>query len=247
MFAAVKISTLSARRPFVTPKPQISFYPVKYKGRPLYYLVDFKCPKGKINWDLLLKYCSSYKSRLLLPSDITLPDSIKLRPYNSNKAELILIYNTMLEHIKSSTPCFSFSLCLSDKDAIIKEKILTALPYFSKINIITDKPHMYKAVSDSIMKAHGLCLTFSKRPIFTDGNSFLVTTDPEIVPLSFKGTVFCTQSVCAPDCTAVRGKHICLTDELSTVIPKGIDPVQFLSAAYEFSDGDILSDIYLTS
>ena len=62
MFAAVKITPLKSRSRFFPPRPQISFTPVLYKGKPLYYLVEMKASKEKPGWDLLQRLCISYRN-----------------------------------------------------------------------------------------------------------------------------------------------------------------------------------------
>lgn len=248
MFAAVKITPLKSRSRFFPPRPQISFTPVLYKGKPLYYLVEMKASREKPGWDLLQRLCISYRSRLLLPVHCNIPESIRLFSYKKTTSEIILLYNTMLRYIKEqSISSQTLSLCLCDENAVIADKITSAVPCFSKINIVTNNSHPYNDVSEYIMKNHGLCLTFSHRPLYTDENTLLVCREAEHIPLNFKGTVFCNESIPAPDCTAVKGSKILMPDELSSVIPTDINPLHFLSAVHEFSDSELLWDISFTS
>lgn len=248
MFAAVKITALKSRSRFFPPRPQISFTPVLYKGKPLYYLVELKSHKEKINWGLLQKSCTSYRNRLLLPVHCNIPESIRLFSYKKATSEIILLYNTMLRYIKEQKiSSQTLSLCLCDENAVIADKIISAVPCFSKINIVTNNSHLYTDVSEYIMKNHGLCLTFSHRPLYTDENALLVCREAEHIPLNFKGTVFCNHNIPSPDCTAVKSNTISMPDELQKIIPKNIDPLHFLSAVYEFSDGELLADIFFAS
>ena len=199
--------------------------------------------KGEIPWRFIENSCRNLCERFILPEGITPPPKSRIKPYKSHSFETVLLFNTMLHYIKLIKPDPVHSaLCLEDENVVLSHLILKAVPYFSKINIITKNKTGYSAVCDKILDTWGLSVTLTSEPCHTDENAVIVSAKAETVPLLFKGTVFCNRNISAPDCFVVKGTAPELSDNIKAVMPDGVDPFLFSAALYELSDVYELSD-----
>ena len=115
---------------------------------------------------------------------------------------------------------------------------------FSKIQIYTGKPKLYRQTQRELVESFGMSLTVSDR-FTSDVPSCTAVISPDGVPFdSFYGGLLFTNVPDHPLCNyCICGDGIVLPSELELLRPKGIASLHFASALYERADVRLLGEL----
>ncbi len=201
-------------------------------GMPFAVLEIFNGRNG-IEWKKVIDKCGRYTSRVIAPSDISLPENQHIMPFVPSWFPSRICFNTALEILDTvKLQPDSFVLTLCDCEAKFVDELPRLIPLCSSVKVITGKIEKYIPVCTEILEKTGASVmlrsTFEKSSkrdavIFCGGNKN---------EFSCADIVFTTDRKMRGK-TTVIGSDLVLLEEHKEVIGNGIDSVDFAGAVTE--------------
>lgn len=212
-------------------KSEPVLYPTE-NGLPFFILEVLDGNHG-INRSEIEEKCGRYVSRIIAPRDLHLPDNGKIKRFIPNRSNAIFIFNTAVDAI-SKAQIEPNELCITvlDRGGIMSGEINRLLPLASSVRVITSHPERYVAECEKIFNSCGASIIV--RPVYQydEKKEIIISCDGSTTQDMSNSVVFSFKR-------GIYGKirfyshEICLSDNHSAVIPKGIDSVDFAAAVTE--------------
>ena len=215
--------------------PEIELTRVKVPFGDTFYRVTVTEYRGQVPVEEACERLKRLKGSVLFNLDFPTDERTKELEFESKEFYSLLLFNSALEYIKSlSLPPSKSSLAVFDPAGIYHGHIFKAVSLFSKIQIYTGKPNLYRQTQRELMESFGMSLTVSDR-FTSDVPSCTAVISPCEVPFSsfYCGLLF-TNATEQPLCShCIRGDGIALPGEYELLRPKGIASLHFAAALYE--------------
>lgn len=200
---------------FVCDEYLIKTIPV-FKGAP-FYILEVKA-YGDIDWYKIIENIGKCSKRLIVSSDITMPDLNELGTFKSSVLYNKVFQNTVLQILKNNK--LPQDISVLDKNAKNIDFILKLSQYASKLTVVTEDKQKYLNVCDEILNDTGLCISLRsnfdnvKIKIDAERNIMSIENESEFLNVS-------------------NGENILVDDIYKKLLPKGINEQDFYSALYE--------------
>lgn len=225
--------------------PEIELVRVKVPFGDAFYRVIVTEYRGQVPVEETCERLRRLKGGVLFDLDFPTDERTDGLAFEAKELPAFLLFNSALDYIKGlNIPPTVSSLAVFDPTGIYADHIFKAVPLFSKIQIHTGKPNVYKQTGRELMEKFGLSLTVYDR--FTPSvNSCTAVISPDGVPFdSFYGGLLFTNVPDHPLCNyCICGDGIVLPSELELLRPKGIASLHFASALYERADVRLLGEL----
>ena len=227
MFAILQISENNT----ILRKPEIKSQRINLPSDDAFFIVTTDKHIGKIPWKKLERCLGILRHHILLPNNITIPDSINITAYTPEIFPDLLLMNSATDYIISHKQLFrSKSLAIFDRDGIYQSYIEKLLPCLKNIRVVTDKIDIYNSLSERLMSDYGFSLVVSDKDSFDCDAIISHSCD---IPVYFSGTVFTDMKKYLMNAEVFSGSRIELPEEYENLRPENIDRIFFASALYE--------------
>lgn len=215
--------------------PEIELTRVNVPFGDAFYRVAVTEYRGQVPVEETCERLKRLKGSVLFNLDFPTDERTAELEFESRELTELLLYNSALEYIRGlDLPPVKSSLAVFDPTGIYAEHIYKAVPLFSKIQIYTGKPALYKQTQRELMEGFGICLTVSDRFTSPVSSSTAVISPCEVPFSSFYGGLLFTNAPEQPLCSyCIRGDGIVLPGEYELLRPKGIAAMHFACALYE--------------
>lgn len=202
------------------------------KGLPFYVLDILESKKG-IDWESVSSECGRYASRVIAPRDVILPDENGLKRFVPVSMNSLLIFNTAAEIIrKASLPPDSFSISLTDRNALHPSRVCELLPLASCVRVITAYPERYAAACAHALEEFGATLII--RPAYeeTSKPDIVICSDGAVTAAMRNSAVFAFRRKTGGR-IIFSGSETELLQKHTEILPENIDSVDFAGAVTE--------------
>ncbi len=192
--------------------------------------------RGKIPYDKIRKLSENAGERLLTKEDLILPEESKLRRFYCTELSERLCLNMATEVLKE-LKAFSdkIKVAVFDPDARIADGVGAILKFTQSLTVVTRMTGVYGAEAERIMNESGAVLNISRRMKSMENAKLVIVPDKLKTQLPLgKDAVILTV---APPAVSQKGVvyykyYFTLSEELTTLLPKGFDSQYFASALY---------------
>ena len=225
--------------------PEIIFQRVTVPDADDFYRVIATEYRGQMPVTEVAEKLTKLKGSVLF--DINFPDeeSTRCLEFHPEKLPKLLLFNSFTDYTESlGLPAEKSSLTVFDSEGVYTDVIEKAVKLFSKIEIYTKRPDLYKRTSESLLDRYGISIiirdSFSgKAPKST------VILCPEEVPFCnfFQGIIFTLRDNIPPCSCGIIGEGIDLPPVYELLRPHGIDSLSCASALYEKSNAHKLGSL----
>lgn len=227
MFAILQISDKNT----IFTKPKIQSLRVNLPSGDAFFIVATDKHMGKIPWKKLENSLGILRHGIVLPENITVPDSIDITAFTPEILPELLLMNSATNYIIKHKHSFRMkNLTVFDKNGIYTDYIERLLPCLNNIRIITDKTDIYDTLCEKLMTDYGFSLVVSEKESF---NCDAVISYKCNVPAYFCGTIFSGEKKYIMNAEVFSGDEIDLPEEYECIRPQNIGRVLFASALYE--------------
>lgn len=191
---------------------------------------------GKIRWDKIKKLCSDDSDRLLTEKALTLPKNLGLMRFESYALKERLCLNAAIEVLKLiKSKRHKLKVAVYDPEGLLVDSAEALLRFTDSITVVTGMTGFYSEEARRIMDESGAVLKVSKNLKALESAQLVVT--PAVLrvmlPLSKQAVVLTVDKpLVLQKCRVYWDYELMLSDELESLIPKGIDKVYFASAIY---------------
>ena len=198
-----------------------------------FYVLDMLESKRGIDWKTVSSECGRYASRVIAPKRFILPDESGLKRFVPVSMNSLLVFNTAKEIInQADLPTDSFSITLTDRNAVHPSRIPELLPLASQIRVITAFPERYASVCAKVYDEYGASLIIRSSYEQAAKPDAVICTDGAVTSSMKKAAVFACRRKSGGK-LLFSGSNISLLPEHSAILPEDIDNIDFAGALTE--------------
>lgn len=215
--------------------PEIELQRINVPFGDAFYRVYATEYRGQVPVEEACEKLRRLKGSVLFNLDFPTDERTAELEFEGRELMSLLLFNSAIEYIKSlGLPPVKSSLAVFDPTGIYADHIFKAVPLFSKIQIYTGKPALYKQTERELMDRFGVCLTVCDRFTSAVSDCTAVISPCEVPFSSFYAGLLFTNAPSQPLCSyCLRGDGIALPGEYELLRPKGIAAMHFACALYE--------------
>ncbi len=197
-------------------------------GNEKFYIADIFDSAAGVNWNEAAAFLGRHGKRVLLSRSLILPENCPLKRFSAEKYRNVLVFNSVTEIIRQLYSIGErIHCCIYDPNGAYVFMMPKIAEYAAKTTVVTNSPVLYDSAVFSIYKqtGAGITVTDSKCSLFQGDividTSGLIKSDEQLVfSISNNG--------CFP-------KHTEGFNDLKSMCPPYIDPLDFLGAMYELN------------
>lgn len=202
-----------------------------YKGAP-FFALDITTSRKEINWENVVLSVGKCASRLLLNSNIRIPDDMNVGIFRSQLLYNKMMKNTILEILENNKNKLR-SVSVMDRGAENTDFVKQLSKYASSMSICTENKENYSEICEEITDETGMC------PVMT--NDFC-DAEIKINTKTLAVTIFHNNK----NMNISAGVDFSVPEVYEKLLQEGIDRYDFYSAIYElcgvFSLGETIFD-----
>ncbi len=201
-----------------------------YKGAP-FFVLEITTSKKEINWENVILAVGKCASRLILSSEIKIPENMNIGVFKSKVLYDKMMKNTILQILENNKSKL-YSISVMDKDASNKEFTKKLSQYASSMSICTTNKEEYSRICEEITDETGMC------PILTnDFNDADIKVNTDTLAM----TIINKQNI-----NISSGDDFTVPETYEKLLQNGVNKYEFYSAVYElcgvFSLGESIFD-----
>ena len=232
MFSVLCISESKRRRP--PRRCTVEAYLSPVKGAAPYKVINVTPGRKGIDWKTVCLAAGCSSSSMLLPESVEVPLYVPVIRFEPQVLPLLAALNTALvQSGKENAQKRSMVIC--DSKAVLAEYISRAVPYASKISVVTDTPELYLKSATEIMDKYGAVIKLSSQ-IDSSVKYDIAVSDGEKVNAEL--------CITADDIIS-KADMLFLPDEYVRMCPPQIELLDFICALFECSGVTKLTDVKL--
>lgn len=232
MFSVLCINEVRRRR--LSRKCAVEALLSPVKGAAPYKVINVTPGKKGIDWRMVCLAAGCSSQSMLLPESVELPLSVNVARFEPQVMPLLIALNTAVS-LCDEKDKHKRSMVVSDSKAVLADYLPRAVPYASKITVVTDCPEMYLECAAQIMEDFGAVIRICSQ------------ADPVVaydIAVSDKEKINADICVTADDVKRSSDK-INFPDEYVRMCPPQIDIFSFICALFECSGVKKLTDVKL--
>ncbi len=203
------------------------------KGAAPYKVINVAPGKKGIDWRMVSLAAGCSRRSMLLPESVAVPLSVPIVRFEPQVLPLLIALNTAVFHADKKE-AYKRSLLVCDVKAVLTDYLSRAVPYASKITVVTDFPELYLGCAAEIMDTYGAVIKISSQAALSAEYDIGVSDGEKI------NAAIC---VTAEDIKRDADK-INFPDEYVRMCPPHIDAFSFICALFECSGVKELGEIY---
>lgn len=232
MFSVLCISESKRRR--VPRKCTVESYLSPVKGAAPYKVINVTPGRKGIDWKTVCLAAGCSSSSMLLPESVEIPLYAPAIRFEPQVLPLLAALNTALSQSgKENAQKRSMVIC--DSKAVLADYISRAVPYASKIAVVTVFPELYLKSAAEIMDKFGAVIKISSQ-VDTSVRYDIAVSDAEKVNAELCVTA---------DDIRRKADTMVLPDEYVRMCPPQIELFDFICALFECSGVTNLTDVKL--
>ena len=196
-------------------------------------MLDVINDKKGVLWHNFEERCGRYASRIVAPRNVALPDGCDLKRFTPSAMISSLVFNSAKAVIDSAAPTpDSFVLTVTDRCAPSALRVCELLPFCSTVRVITSRPEKYAAACEKALTDFGATLILRSAYEPTQKPDIVICCDGVVCPSMNAAAVFAYKR---RTCGKIRfcGNGITLTEKHRSLLPDGIEPLDFAGALTE--------------
>lgn len=215
--------------------PEIELQRINVPLGDAFYRVYVTEYRGQVPVEETCEKLRRLKGSVLFNLDFPTDERTEELEFEGKELPALLLFNSAVEYIKGlDLPPLKSSLAVFDPTGIYAEHIFKAVPLFSKIQVYTGKPSLYKQTQRELMDGFGMCLTVCDRFTSAVSDCTVVISPCEVPFSSFYSGLLFTNAPSQPLCShCLCGDGIALPGEYELLRPQGIAAMHFACALYE--------------
>ncbi|MEG1084300.1 MAG: hypothetical protein RSE04_07645 [Hydrogenoanaerobacterium sp.] len=243
MFAVLKIKKTDSIGIFAKLLQKIKRHKIKTEliktPKCSYLLIVAECED--VPWGKVEAVCGRACRSIVLPRYFELPQGTFLKRFMPTALANKVLINTCIEVIRRChLPLYRKTVTLVDSLAAYTELVPNLLSCCITVKVVTQRQEIYKKLSYNMMEeiGAGIIVTDEFGEHDKQGDClFVICPDGnEAAALDTDAPVFTLGNIdCAAKCKLVGDIKIAIRGELSHFLPRGIDPMDFAGALYEYS------------
>lgn len=225
--------------------PNITCEQVESPNAFSFYKIKAKKYRGKIPWREIAEAAGSMKSKMLIPSDISVDLLSGIKEYEPTVFPLRILMNSALKSLRLMRldPTRVY-VTVVDENAFLTQKVYELAFFASTIHVITKCVFEYECLAEKMMEDFGVSLIISVRMEDSVLSSTVIISDRSAtIPLVFGGLLFTNEKRRLMNSTVLIGEGLTLPEKYNSLLSDGIDKLSFASALFELCAADELSDI----
>lgn len=216
-------------------KPAVQIQPQR-AGTITFCILRVRCKNGVPHWNKVYRAAGRQAGQLVLPAGFSPPAGCGIRPYDNSRFRRMLLFNAFFRCMASADPR-RLSVALIDWDARYGEVALGILERAAAVHVVTIRPELYECYAEKAHAELGACLMLTDRTDCLESVAAVLApeglagrhTFPEIPPVN---RIFFSGADSAAGMT-VDGRCIRLPEPYESLLPPGIDRLDFGAALYD--------------
>ena len=231
MFSVLCINEVKRRR--LPRKCAVEALLSPVKGAAPYKVINVTPGKKGIDWRTVCLAAGCSSRSMLLPKSVEVPLSVPVVRFEPQVMPLLAALNTAVS-LCDENEKHKRSMVVCDSKAVLADYLARAVPYASKITVVTDCPELYLDCAAQIMEDFGAVIKICSQP------------EPAVVydvAVSDKEKINSAVCITADDIKR-NADRIKFPDEYVRMCPPLIDVFDFMCALFECS-GVNLTDVKL--
>ncbi len=204
------------------------------KGAAPYKVINVTPGKKGIDWKTVCLAAGCSCRSMLLPESVEVPLSVPIVRFEPQVMPLLIALNTAIS-LSDKKDAHKCSLLVCDSRAVLADYLPRAVPYASKITVVTECPEMYLKCAAEIMEDFGAVIKICSQADSSAVYDIAVSDGEKI------NAAVC---VTADDIKSDADK-INFPDEYVRMCPPQIDIFSFICALFECSGVTKLTDVKL--
>lgn len=232
MFSVLCISESKRRR--LPRKCAVEALLSPVKGAAPYKVINVTPGKKGIDWKTVCLAAGCSSSSMLLPDSVEVPLYVPVMRFEPQVLPLLIALNTVITQAGREN-AHKRSMLVCDSKAVLSDYLSRAVPYASKITVVTDRPELYLRCATDIMDDFGAVIKISSQ------------VDPSV---EFDIAVSDGEKVNSRLCITVddiksKVDELILPDEYVRMCPPQINLFDFICALFECNGVTNLTDVKL--
>lgn len=204
------------------------------KGAAPYKVINVTPGKKGIDWRTVCLAAGCSSESMLLPESVEVPLSVPIAKFEPQVLPLLIALNTAVSLCDDENK-HKRSMVIRDSKAVLADYLPRAVPYASKITVVTDYPEMYIECAAKIMEEYGAVIQMCSQ------------VDPTVV---YDVAVSDGEKIDAAVCVTAdeiknNADKIEFPDEYVRMCPPQIDVFVFMCALFECNGVKKLTDVRL--
>jgi len=232
MFSVLCISESKRRR--LPRKCAVEALLSPVKGAAPYKVINVTPGKKGIDWKTVCLAAGCSSSSMLLPESVDVPLYVPVMRFEPQVLPLLAALNTAIAQ-SGKEGANKRSMLVCDDKAVLADYLSRAVPYASKITVVTSSPELYLRCAAEIMDEYGAVIKISSQADLS------VKYD---IAVSDSGRINAVLCITADDIKSNADKLL-LPDEYVRMCPPQIDLFDFICALFECSGVIKLTDVKL--
>ena len=223
IFAIVKEADLKTAKKH---KKALSFQRIDINEDKYFFIINAPLHKGKYPKEKILSYAGNLRNSVIFPDD---------EPKESNELSALRLFNTAVTLIeKKKERPQGLSLCLYDKKGLFTHKAHRLLSLVSTLHVICPEKERYESFVRRMLYTCGASVSLSESWCSAAQLcGTVIASDCDILPLSCRARVYCTEKKPLPDAELVVVRGVQLPYCYERLRPFGTDKTLFASALYD--------------
>lgn len=232
MFSVLCISESKRRR--LPRKCAVEALLSPVKGAAPYKVINVTPGKKGIDWKTVCLAAGCSSSSMLLPDSVEVPLYVPVMRFEPQVLPLLIALNTVIAQAGKEN-AHKRSMLVCDSKAVLSDYLSRAVPYASKITVVTDRPELYLRCATDIMDEFGAVIKISSQ------------VDPSV---EFDIAVSDGEKINSRLCITVddiksKVDELILPDEYVRMCPPQINLFDFICALFECNGVTKLTDVKL--
>lgn len=196
-------------------------------------ILEIAEPKKESDYLKISEKCGRYSSRIIASRSFPLPDNSGLKRFIPVSMNSFLIFNTALATIgNADLPADKICITVTDRNAVVSQRICELLPYASTVRIITSHPERYALAAADAYENHGASLVIRSSYEPVSQPEIVICCDGAILSSMSEAAVFAAKRKTGGK-VRFNGSGINLSDYHKELLPDDIETVDFAGALTE--------------
>ncbi len=232
MFSVLGINESKRRR--LPKRSKVEAYLNPVKGAAAYKVIDVTPGRKGIDWKSVCLAAGCSSRSMLLPGSVEPPLYVPIIRFEPQVLPLLAALNTAVAQCDKEN-AYKRSLLVCDRNGVLADYLVRAVPYASKITVATACPELYLKSAVEIMDKFGAAIKLCSE-----------AEQSERFDVAVSGGETVNAQLCiTSDTIKNNADKIFWPDEYAKLCPPQIDLLDFMSALFECSGVKNLTDVKL--